>query len=311
MAIEKTDTRGRDSNPDPITGAPGSHPGGTAVGTTAGSLAGAAAGAAIGSVVPGIGTVIGGVVGLIAGGVGGGFTGKAVSEHFDPTVEDAYWRENHKARPYAKGADTTYDRDLQPAYKHGWEASAKNPDATFDQAEPALAEKWDEVRGKSQLGWDKAKDATRDAWDKLRAKASAGDPSVRLGEGEAAIPVVKEELEVGKREVQGGGVRVESKVTERPVEAQINLREETVKVERRPVDRPASAGDLGAFKEGSFEVTEKREVPVVSKEAKVVEEVVVGKQATERTETVKDVVHETDVKVESLTGGVDQQPKGK
>ena len=295
------DTRGKDSNPDPITGAPGSHPGGTAVGTTAGSLAGVAAGAAIGSVVPGIGTVIGGVVGLVAGGLGGGLAGKAVSEHYDPTVEDAYWRENHKAKSYAANAD--YDRDLQPAYKYGWEAQANNPDTTFDKAEADLGDRWDKVKGTSKLGWDKAKDITRDSWDRLRAKATAGDPTTRLtGDGQAAIPVIKEDLEVGKREVQGGGVRVESKVTERPVQEQVNLREEHVKVERRPVDRAASAADLGAFKEGTLEVTEKREVPVVSKTARVVEEIVVGKQATDRTETVRDTVRETDVKVDQLGG---------
>jgi uncharacterized protein (TIGR02271 family) len=298
--LNRPDTRGKDSNPDPITGAPGSHPGGTAVGTTAGGLAGAAAGAAIGSVVPGIGTVIGGVVGLVAGGVGGGFTGKAISEHYDPTVEDAYWRENHKTRAYAKGAD--YDRDLQPAYKHGYDTAARNPDTTFDQVEMDLGNRWDQVKGSSKLGWDKAKDATRDAWETLRAKAASGNPTRRLDEGQAAIPVVKEELEVGKREVAGGGVRVESRVTERPVEAQVSLHEEHVKVERRPVDRAASADDLGAFREGTLEVTEKREVPVVAKTARVVEEVVVGKQATDRTETIRDVVHETDVKVENLAG---------
>jgi uncharacterized protein (TIGR02271 family) len=294
------DTRGRDSNPDPITGAPGAHPGGTAVGTTAGGLAGAAAGAAIGSVVPGIGTVIGGVVGLVAGGVGGGLTGKAVSEHYDPTVEDAYWRENHKTRAYAKTAD--YDRDLRPAYQHGWESGAQSQHATFEQAEPELKTRWDSVKGNSKLGWDKAKDATRDAWETLRAKATTGNPTRRLDQGQAAIPVIKEELEVGKREVQGGGVRVESRVTERPVEEQVTLREEHVTVQRRAVDRPASADDLGAFREGTLEVTEKREVPVVSKDARVVEEIVVGKQATNRTETIRDVVHETDVNVEQLTG---------
>lgn len=191
---------------------------------------------------------------------------------------------------------------MRPAYQHGWESGAQSSHTTFEEAEPDLRSRWDSVKGQSALGWDKAKDATRDAWEKLRSKAAAGNPTQRVEHGQAAIPVIKEELEVGKREVQGGGVRVESRVTERPVQEQVNLREEHVTVQRRAVDRPASADDLGAFKEGTLEVTEKREVAVVSKDARVVEEIVVGKQATERTETIRDVVHETDVNVERLAG---------
>lgn len=290
---------GKDTNPDPITGAPGAHPGGTAAGTTAGGLAGAAAGAAIGSVVPGIGTVVGGVAGLVLGGVGGGLAGKAVAEAYDPTAEDAYWREQHKTRSYYKSGDYDYDRDYKPAYQFGWETAAKNPTASFGQAESELSQHWEKTRGSSRLKWDQARDVTRDAWDRIR---SSSKTTRTLKEGEkAAIPVVKEDIQVGKREVQSsGGVRVESTVKERPVSEQINLREEHVNVERRPVDRPASAADLNAFQQGTIEVTERKEVPVVSKEARVVEEVRVGKEATTRTETVRDTVRETDVKVENL-----------
>ncbi|HYN85704.1 MAG TPA: DUF2382 domain-containing protein [Pyrinomonadaceae bacterium] len=115
--------------------------------------------------------------------------------------------------------------------------------------------------------------------------------------GETTIPVVEEELQVGKREVERGGVRVESRVEEVPVEKDVHLREERVRVERRPVDRPAGDADA-AFREGSIEVTERAEVPVVAKEARVVEEVVVGKEVAERTETVRDTVRRTDVDVQ-------------
>jgi uncharacterized protein (TIGR02271 family) len=116
------------------------------------------------------------------------------------------------------------------------------------------------------------------------------------------LPVVEEELKVGKRQVQRGGVRVFTHTTERPVEEQVTLREERANVERRPVDRPATDADLAAFKEGSIEVRETTEEPVTSKTARVVEEVVVGKEVRERTETVGDVVRRTDVEVEQLEG---------
>ena len=55
-----------------------------------------------------------------------------------------------------------------------------------------------------------------------------------------------------------------------------------------------------AFHEGTIEVTETSEVPVISKEARVVEEVVVGKTAANRTETARDTVRRTNVDVELI-----------
>ena len=121
-------------------------------------------------------------------------------------------------------------------------------------------------------------------------------------DGEARIPVIEEELRVGKREVEGGGVRVRTRVVERPVEEAVSLREERVNVERRPVNRPVSEADLNAFREGSFELRERSEEVVLDKTARVVEEVAINKEVGERTETVRDTVRSTDVDVEE-TGG--------
>ncbi len=114
------------------------------------------------------------------------------------------------------------------------------------------------------------------------------------------IPVIEEQLQVGKRLVQKGGVRIYRHVTEKPVEESVQLREEHVRVERRPVDAPASAADVEAFKEGTIEVRETAEEPVIAKTARVVEEVDIGKEVSERTETISDTVRRTDVEVESL-----------
>jgi uncharacterized protein (TIGR02271 family) len=133
-----------------------------------------------------------------------------------------------------------------------------------------------------------------------RADSSLAAPS-RTAEGTESIPVVEEQLRVGKRDVQRGGVRVRSYVTERPVEEQVRLRDETIHVERRPVDRAVSAGE-DLFKERSIELTETDEEAVISKEARVVEEVVVRKDVQERVETVRDTVRRTDVDVQQLDG---------
>ena len=125
--------------------------------------------------------------------------------------------------------------------------------------------------------------------------------NAETNESEQRVPVVEEQLRVGKREVERGGVRVQSRVEETPIEEQVNLREEHVRVDRHPVDRPVTAGDVGrAFVEGTIEVTERAEEPVVEKEARVVEEVVVAKEASERTETIRDTVRRTDVEIQPV-----------
>lgn len=121
------------------------------------------------------------------------------------------------------------------------------------------------------------------------------------------LQVIQEEMKVGKRAVQRGSVRVHRRITETPVQEQVTLNEERAVVERHPVDRPASAADLNAFKEGEMEIRETSEEPVVSKSARVVEEVSIGKETNQRTETVSDTVRRTDVDVER-TGG-EAQPQ--
>lgn len=56
----------------------------------------------------------------------------------------------------------------------------------------------------------------------------------RANTQETTIPVLEEELQVGKHAAEGE-VRVHTTVTEQPVEEQVHLREERVAVERRPV----------------------------------------------------------------------------
>lgn len=116
---------------------------------------------------------------------------------------------------------------------------------------------------------------------------------------EGVIPMVEEEVKVGKRQVDTGGVRVRSRVTEEPVEEDVVLREERAKVERRPVDRPLSASESAeAFREASIDIPESREEAVVSKQARVKEEVAVGREQQQRTERVRETARRTNVEVQ-------------
>lgn len=153
-----------------------------------------------------------------------------------------------------------------------------------------------------QQGWSKYDEsAPRYSRDEIEKERSSYAHLRSAGTSEAArIPVIEEELKVGKREVQRGGIRVFQRVRETPVHETVQLRDEEIKVERHPVDKPATQADLAALKDRSIELTETDEEAVVSKTARVVEEVVVGKEVTQRTEDINDTVRRTDVEVEKL-----------
>jgi len=136
--------------------------------------------------------------------------------------------------------------------------------------------------------------------EQVATPASTTSRTPGKAQDQRAIPVVEEELKVGKRQIQRGGVRVYSHVTERPVEANVQLREEHVRVERRPVDRPATEADFNTARDQTLELTETAEEAVVGKTSRVVEEVIIGKEASERTETIKDTVRKSEVKVENV-----------
>ncbi len=118
--------------------------------------------------------------------------------------------------------------------------------------------------------------------------------------GADAIPVLEEDLQVGKRRVLRGGVRVFSRIVETPVEESIGLREEHVRVNRQTVNRPATEADFAAGRNQAIEVEQFGEEAVVAKQARVVEEIQVGKEVSERTETVRDSVRHTEVEVEEI-----------
>ncbi len=125
---------------------------------------------------------------------------------------------------------------------------------------------------------------------------------------EERIPLVEEQLRVGKREVARGGARVRSYIEEVPVHEQVNLREEHVSVERRPVDQMISSADLDRgdlLQERNIEMTETAEEAVIGKEARVREELVVRKTAEERQEEVNDTVRRTEVEVDEGRTGAD------
>ncbi|HEU0043086.1 YsnF/AvaK domain-containing protein [Sphingomonas sp.] len=158
---------------------------------------------------------------------------------------------------------------------------------------------------------DRSQQWRQSGWDYAGAGTSVGGATTAAGlfgardrdtttgsDREEVIPIVEEQLVVGKREVSRGGARVRSYVTETPVHEQVRLREENIDVQRRRVDQPLSAADGDAFQERTIDVTATGEEAVVAKNARVVEEVVVSKTVGERTEDVSDTVRHTEVEID-------------
>lgn len=139
------------------------------------------------------------------------------------------------------------------------------------------------------------------------ALRSSGAPAPRgTDNGEETIPIIEEELQVGKRAAESG-VRVFSRVVEQPKEQKVKLRDERVIIERQPVNRPATERDLHTHQNDAIELTEHHEEPVVGVERRVTEEVRVGKTIDTREETVRGTERHTEVEVER-NGEVQRSP---
>jgi uncharacterized protein (TIGR02271 family) len=141
----------------------------------------------------------------------------------------------------------------------------------------------------------------------LAAKQTVA-PAVRAaGQGEEVLRLAEEHLDVGKRQVQAGTTRIRRYVTTKPVEAQVTLHEEHAEVMRRAVADPGFLKDID-WADTTIEVTETAEEAVVSKTARVAEEIVVRKEGSDRVETVRDTVRRQQAEVERVPSGDVKKP---
>jgi uncharacterized protein (TIGR02271 family) len=105
----------------------------------------------------------------------------------------------------------------------------------------------------------------------------------------------EEQLRVQKEAVKTGEVRVGKEVVEQEHSVDVPLRKEEVRIERRAVDKPASAE---AFEDQEISVPVTEERARVDKEARVVEELDVDKDVHEDTERVSGTVKKEEFRVE-------------
>jgi stress response protein YsnF len=254
-----------------------------------GAAAGAGVGAAVGGIggllaglgllaIPGIGPVL--AAGPLVAALGGAGIGAAAGGLIGALVDAGIPEE--RAHEYAEGVR----RGGTLVSVHARDDQAQKAADIMERYNPAdlnqRAGKWRE-----------------DKWQRFdhEAKPYTGEELDKMN-----IPIIEEQMRVGKRQVDQGGVRVNTYMSERQVEEDIRLREEKVDVQRRPADRPARPEDMENFKEGSFEMHEMREEPVVDKDARVVEDVTIDKDVRERDETVRGTVRKTEVDIEGTEG---------
>jgi uncharacterized protein (TIGR02271 family) len=105
---------------------------------------------------------------------------------------------------------------------------------------------------------------------------------------ERVIPLPEEELKVGKRATEQVR-RVKTYVVEEPVERDVTLHDERVTIERRP----ATTAAAGEPVEREYEIRERHEEPMVEKQMRAGEELVVRREAADRTEHVSDTIRKT------------------
>jgi uncharacterized protein (TIGR02271 family) len=297
---------------------------GVATGATTGAVVGGAAGliASLSALaIPGFGPILaaGPIIATLTGaGIGaaaGGLIGALVNAGV-PEEEAEYYSEGVRrggTLVSVRVEDNLAERAADIMNRHHaididqraatWRSSGWTPRATaVTGATSATATTTS--RGEPTTGRAVASATTQPGASTQRSNAGRTERSDwKEGDDRAKVPVVEERLNVGKREVRSGGVRVYTHMTERPVSEDVTLRQESVNVQRRPVDRPVSEGDLRNAQQGrTIEVTESREVPVVEKQARVVEEISVEKNVQQRQQTVRDTVKHTDVRVEKMPG---------
>lgn len=123
-------------------------------------------------------------------------------------------------------------------------------------------------------------------------------PTAKLTK-EEVLRLAEEQLEVGKRQIETGRARIRRFVTEKPVEAHVTLHEEHAEMVRRAVTDPSLLRDVD-WSDKTIEVTEMSEQAVVTKTARVAEEVLIRREGSDHVETVRDTVRRQQVELERL-----------
>ena len=118
----------------------------------------------------------------------------------------------------------------------------------------------------------------------------------RGNEGE--ITRSEEELQVGKRDVERGQLKVHKWVETDQVDVPVEVQREKARVYREPVNEPTGERAIG---EDSMEVTLREEEPVVQKQAVAKERIGIDKEVETEERTVSDEVRKERIDIDDET----------
>jgi uncharacterized protein (TIGR02271 family) len=329
MQSERDRERRGDANRDPITKTPGAHPAGTGIGAAAGGAAGVAGGAAAGAASGTVGGPAGAAIGGVIGAVAGGLAGKGVAEKSNPTrtgesaipgglenyigydvvdrdeekigTLDCLWSD-HTGQATFLGVRTGWifgRTHVVPA--HGAHVSRNSnrirlPYSVQKVKEAPAYDADEEISGEREREVYTYYGITGQSTQATQPRRETSRQTGRdTGRESATVDLVEEQLKVGKREVEAGGVRLRKIVRTETVNQPVELRREEIVVERVP---GAGTPARQAFEGEDIYIPLRREEAVVQKEATVREQVRVRKTAQTEQQNVSGQVRREDVEVE-------------
>lgn len=122
---------------------------------------------------------------------------------------------------------------------------------------------------------------------------------------EEVVPIVEERVAIGKRVAENGrDITVRTRTVSDTVSEDVTLRDETVSVDKRNVDKRISSADAEKLLNQGDKVvsmTERDEELVIAKDAVVTDEVVVKKTGADKVEHVTETVRKTEVDVDDTS----------
>lgn len=326
----------QDANRDPITGEPCSHPIGTGVGAAAGgAAAGAAAGTVAGPVGTGIGAAVGAVAGGLAGKAAAEkFNPTEAGElrrFIDYTVVD---REGDKLGSIDAVWQDHTDQPAYFAVRTGWLGMGKAHVVPAQRAEVNETRKtvrvpFSKEEIKNAPSFDSQDDINEDTeftisshygigrdWNRTSRDfdapaepqfeegmeidqtldAPGAKPVEAKGREETRLRLNEEQVKVGKREVEYGGVRLRKIVRTETVNVPVELEREEIQIERSPAGG-APTGEA-TIREEDVYIPLRREEAVVEKTVAAREDIRVSKRRETERENVREEVRREEVEIE-------------
>jgi uncharacterized protein (TIGR02271 family) len=180
---------------------------------------------------------------------------------------------------------STLDGDAV-SVSHAKERVKDSPDVDSDEISPELEQQLYRYYGIRDSDASAALD-----------QGIAGEPDSPgdVSTGEPALTRSEEELRVGKVETEAGRVRLHKWVETKPVNVEVELKQEKARVVREPADGTVGEAEIG---DEDAEITLREERPVVAKETVAKERVRLEKDVEAERRTVSDELRKERVEVE-------------